>query len=55
MAEQKTSLRDQRVTIMLSPLLNKEIRRRQAQYIQKNQCTYSFSSAIQDIIRKGLG
>ncbi len=54
MENEKTSLRDKRVTIMLSPLLNQEIRKRQADYIKKHQCTYSFSSALADVLRKGL-
>ncbi len=51
---EKRSLRDDRVTIMISPILNQEIRKRQAEYIKKNSCTYSFSAAIQDVIREGL-
>ena len=49
-----TRLNDQRVTIMISPLLNQEIRKRQAQYIMKKGTTRSFSAELQHVLRAGL-
>ncbi len=43
-----------RVTIMLDEDLDKKIRNKQAKMIQDIQSSYSFSSAINDVLRKGL-
>ncbi len=43
-----------RVTITLDETLEKKIRLYQAKNIQKTQSTYSFSRAINEIIRKSL-
>ncbi len=43
-----------RVTIMLDEDLDKKIRIKQAKMIQEIQGSYSFSSALSDVLRKGL-
>ncbi len=43
-----------RVTIMLAEDLDKKIRTKQAKMIQDTQSSYSFSSALNDVLRKGL-
>ena len=43
-----------RVTIMLADDLDKKIRFIQAKKIQSIQSSYSFSSALNDVLRKGL-
>ena len=43
-----------RVTIMIDEELDAKIRTRQAKVIQKTQSSYSFSSALTDILRKAL-
>ncbi len=54
MQNQKTSLRDLRVTIMLSPLLNQAIRKLQADTIKKTQRSWSFSAQLSEVLREGL-
>ncbi len=43
-----------RVTIMLDEDLDKKIRNKQAKMIQETQSSYSFSNALNDVLRKGL-
>ena len=43
-----------RVTIMIADDLDKKIRMYQAKQIQQIQETYSYSKAINDILRKSL-
>ncbi len=43
-----------RVTIMLDDDLDKKLRLRQAKMIQSDQNTHSFSSVLNDVIRKTL-
>jgi len=43
-----------RVTIVIDEVLEKKIRQRQAKMIQQNQIIYSFSTALNEVLRKGL-
>ena len=43
-----------RVTIMIDDELDKKIRAFQAKKIQKDSTSYSYSKAVNDIIRKGI-
>lgn len=41
-----------RVTIMITPDLDKKVRAYQAKIMQKQNSTYSYSKAVNDILRK---
>ncbi len=43
-----------RVTIVIDEDLEKKIRQRQTKMIQQNQIVYSFSTALNEVLRKGL-
>ena len=43
-----------RVTIMIEDSLDKKIRQFQAKMIQKENTTYSYSKAVNDLLRKTL-
>ena len=43
-----------RVTIMIDDELDKKIRIFQAKKIQKDNASYSYSKAVNDILRKGI-
>ena len=43
-----------RVTIMIEDNLDKKIRQFQAKMIQKENSTYSYSKAVNDLLRKTL-
>ncbi len=43
-----------RVTIMIDDDLDKKLRLRQAKMIQQEQSSYSYSRALNDILRKSL-
>jgi hypothetical protein len=43
-----------RVTIMIEDILDKKIRQFQAKMIQKENITYSYSKAVNDLLRKTL-
>jgi len=43
-----------RVTVMIEDSLDKKVRQFQAKMIQKENSTYSFSKAVNDLIRKTL-
>ena len=43
-----------RVTIMIEDSLDKKIRQFQAKIIQKENSTYSYSKAVNDLLRKTL-
>lgn len=43
-----------RVTIMIADDLDKKIRLRQAKLIQQDQTTHSYSSVLNDVLRKNL-
>jgi hypothetical protein len=43
-----------RVTIVIDDDLEKKIRQRQVKMIQQNQIVYSFSTAVNEVLRKGL-
>lgn len=43
-----------RVTIMIDEDVDKKIRHRQAKIIQQNQTSYSFSKAINELLRERL-
>ena len=43
-----------RVTIMIDEDLDKKIRLRQAKMIQQEQFSYSYSRALNDVLRKTL-
>ena len=43
-----------RVTIMIDDDLDKKLRLRQAKMIQQEQSSYSYSRALNDILRKNL-
>jgi len=43
-----------RVTIMIADDLDKKIRLRQAKLIQQDQSTHSYSSVINEVLRKHL-
>lgn len=43
-----------RVTIMIDEDLDRKIRNRQAKQIQKTSTSYSYSTALSDILRKVL-
>ena len=43
-----------RVTIVIDEDLDKKIRQRQVKMIQQNQIAYNFSTALNEVLRKGL-
>jgi hypothetical protein len=43
-----------RVTIMIEDILDKKVRQFQAKMIQKENNTYSYSKAVNDLLRKTL-
>jgi predicted transcriptional regulator len=43
-----------RVTIMIDDDLDKKLRLRQAKMIQQEQSSYSYSKALNEVIRKSL-
>jgi len=43
-----------RVTIMIEDSIDKKIRQFQAKMIQKENTTYSYSKAVNDLLRKTL-
>ena len=43
-----------RVTIMIDDELDKKIRAYQVKKIQKDNTSYSYSKAVNDILRKGI-
>jgi len=43
-----------RVTIMIDDDLDKKLRLRQAKMIQQEQSSYSYSRALNDVLRKSL-
>ena len=43
-----------RVTIMIDDGLDKKIRQFQAKIIQKENSTYSYSKAVNDLLRKAI-
>jgi len=43
-----------RVTIVIDEDLVKKLKLRQAKMIQQNQIVYSFSTALNEVLRKGL-
>ena len=43
-----------RVTIMIDEELDKKIRAYQAKQIQKNNVSYSYSKAVNEILRKAI-
>jgi len=43
-----------RVTVMIEDGLDKKIRNYQAKILQKNNSTYSYSKAVNDLIRKAI-
>ena len=43
-----------RVTVMIEDELDKKIRHYQAKILQKKNSTYSYSKAVNDLIRKAI-
>ena len=53
-SEYELLIMSRRVTIMIDEELDKKIRQFQAKKMQKENITYSYSKAINDLIRKSI-
>lgn len=54
MVRTNTSEKAKRITIMVENELDKKVRLRQAKLIQTDQKTHSYSSVINELVRKAL-
>lgn len=54
MVRTPTSEKAKRITIMVENELDKKVRLRQAKLIQADQKTHSYSSVINELVRKAL-